>query len=407
MQYDQAMERTYHETHPWLDIGLGEGLAAADHEFWALVGEAGSKVEFLSDMPMRPDRAARLLQIVFIKGTQATVAIEGNSFSVAEIAAEIDGVQPVKSKEYHRQEVRSALRAYNGVASRLEAGESLELTPSLIMDLNSQLLGGVGNPDAARPGQVSLSQVSVGSYVGAPREDCDFLLSELCDSLNEFKDRESSLSTATRGILAAVIGHLYLAWIHPFADGNGRTARLLETLILLKAGVPKYAAHLFSNHYNENRDEYYLRLKQSSEQRNPVIFYKFALQGFVDSLREKTKGLLGECLVLAWNELIHDRYPDDGGGVSDRKRHLLMDLRKVEAFKWPKHIVDLAQVSPRSFKVYFGKADRTLARDLGEFVDRGYLVRSGTLGIVAPEFMKPFLSPFAPKARTGEVNIVL
>ena len=32
--------------------------------------------------------------------------------------------------------------------------------------------------------------------------------------------------------MSALLAHLYIAWIHPFADGNGRTARLLEYLIL-------------------------------------------------------------------------------------------------------------------------------------------------------------------------------
>jgi hypothetical protein len=70
---------------------------------------------------------------------------------------------------------------------------------------------------------------------------------------------------AVYAILKAMVAHLYLAWTHPFGDGNGRTARLIEFHILLSAGVPSPAAHLFSNHYNQTRAEYYRQLDRASK----------------------------------------------------------------------------------------------------------------------------------------------
>jgi Fic family protein len=40
-------------------------------------------------------------------------------------------------------------------------------------------------------------------------------------------------------ILKAILAHLCLAWIHPFGDGNGRTARLVEFQILIFPGCPR------------------------------------------------------------------------------------------------------------------------------------------------------------------------
>ena len=67
----------------------------------------------------------------------------------------------------------------------------------------------------------------------------------------------------------AVYAHLYIAWLHPFGDGNGRTARLLDLLfqflILARSGMaPLPAAHLLSNHYNLTRDQYYRELAKAS-----------------------------------------------------------------------------------------------------------------------------------------------
>lgn len=65
-------------------------------------------------------------------------------------------------------------------------------------------------------------------------------------------------------ILKAILVHLYLVWIHPFADGNGRTTRLLEHHIMLAGGVPETATHLLRYFYNETRANYYSRLEDSS-----------------------------------------------------------------------------------------------------------------------------------------------
>ena len=80
-----------------------------------------------------------------------------------------------------------------------------------------------------------------GHYRGAPREDCAFLLDRLCrwlegePGLSLFKKPDDDrIATA---ILHSILAHLYIAWIHPFGDGNGRTARLVEFMLLGPAPV--------------------------------------------------------------------------------------------------------------------------------------------------------------------------
>ena len=58
---------------------------------------------------------------------------------------------------------------------------------------------------------------------GAPWEECQYLLDQLCGFLNkDFKPptKEMNISFA---VLQAIVAHLYIAWIHPFGDGDGRT----------------------------------------------------------------------------------------------------------------------------------------------------------------------------------------
>jgi len=77
-------------------------------------------------------------------------------------------------------------------------------------------------------------------------------------------------------------------WIHPFGDGNGRTARLVEFQILLQAGIPSPAAHLLSNHYKQTRTEYYRQLATASRSGGNILpFIEYAVGGFVDGLKEQ------------------------------------------------------------------------------------------------------------------------
>lgn len=128
----------------------------------------------------------------------------------------------------------------------------------------------------------------MGRYLGAPAEDCRYLLERLCVWLEDADFTPQPGLELVYAILKAIVAHVYLAWIHPFGDGNGRTARLMEFQILVVAGVPTPAAHLLSNYYNQTRAEYYRQLDAASRSGgNLVAFTEYAVQGFVDALRSQ------------------------------------------------------------------------------------------------------------------------
>ena len=64
-------------------------------------------------------------------------------------------------------------------------------------------------------------------------------------------------------VIQAGIAQHRLVWIHPFVDGNGRTARMFTTLLLYQRGYDfKYLFDL-SSYYNRNRDDYYRALRSA------------------------------------------------------------------------------------------------------------------------------------------------
>ena len=126
------------------------------------------------------------------------------------------------------------------------------------------------------------------------------------------------------------MAHLYIAWIHPFGDGNGRTARLVEYLTLVNSGIPSPAAHLLSNHYNETRSEYYRQLDRSTRSREGAIdFALYALQGFVDGLTAQIETIREQILDVTWTNYVHEQFSNQDSVADTRRRHLVLRPVKV------------------------------------------------------------------------------
>jgi Fic family protein len=181
-------------------------------------------------------------------------------------------------------------------------------------------------------------------------------------------------------IVKAIMAHLYVAWIHPFGDGNGRTARLMELRILLEAGVPTPATHLLSNHYNQTRTEYYRQLRQAS--RNPegvVSFLGYALQGFVDGLREQLETIRTQQFADRWEQYVYEQFGHTNSPARLRQRRLVLELSK---FDEPQAKSVLRSLSPGLVELYQGKTEKTLTRDVNAIVEMG-LVRSDPNGYAA------------------------
>ena len=106
-----------------------------------------------------------------------------------------------------------------------------------------------------------------------------------CEWMKETFRYEEGQQSFSEQVLQAIVAHVYLAMIHPFGDGNGRTARLIEFYILLRAGLPDIASHILSNHYNDTRQEYYRQLDLCVRERDLSGFIRYAVLGFRDGLK--------------------------------------------------------------------------------------------------------------------------
>ncbi len=381
--------RTYERTHPWLRFQVD--LRQAPAGLWMRLGEAQSKCEHIAGVPLRPETAMRLHQIFLAKGALATTAIEGNTLTEEDALRLVEKrLELPKSKEYLGREVQNILDACNRITSALD-NSAAELSVEQILDFNAAVLSGLPVEPHVVPGKIRDYGVEVGRYAGAPHEDCAHLLGRMCRWLNEPAFLGTGQDVIARAILRATLAHLYIAWIHPFGDGNGRTARLIELYVLLSAGVPSPAAHLLSNHYNQTRTEYYRQLQAASESGGDVLlFVSYAVQGLVDGLREQLDEIRTQQWDVAWRNYVDEAFRDEKTEAPTRQRNLVLDLSTRE--DWVS-VADIPTLSPRLARAYAQKGTKTVTRDVNALIARGLIDKRGSKVRSRRETILAFLPP--------------
>ena len=368
--------RTYERTHPWLKFVLD--LSRLKYSSWMMLGEAISKIEHIAGVPLNPKESERLYALYLAKGALATTAIEGNTLTEEEVLEHLKGSLDLPpSRQYLSQEIDNVITACNNIASEVIASGQNPISPDEICGYNKLVLRDLPLQEDVIPGVYRKHNVVVGRYKAVPPEDCEYLLSELCDWLNGLNSDISGEMKKSYSILAAIAAHLFFVWIHPFGDGNGRTARLIEFRYLLEAGFPFPAAHLLSNFYNLTRTEYYRQLDRASRSGGDMQdFFEYAIQGMVDQLREQLRVIRNFQWTATWENLVYKTFRKDTV-ANNRRRRLVLDLAKItDDDGWLK-ISDIPSLSVRLAQAYAGKTRKTISRDLNELVQMNLVEKHG------------------------------
>ena len=362
--------RSYERTHPWLTFSID--LQRLKHTDWLALGEAASMSGHIAGVPLEPQAARDMHRLYLAKGALATTAIEGNTLSEDEARNLIDGALTLPpSRQYLGREIENIVDACNALVDDLEEHGRIPLTVESIAWMNRTVLRGLDVEDHVAPGRVRTTSVSVGAYRCPHWRDAEYLLDRFCAFLNDFVPPAGNEHAFS--ILKAVFAHIYLVWIHPFGDGNGRTARLVELAILLEAGLPQPACHLLSNHYNLTRSEYYRQLARSSREENGIFdFAAYALAGLVDGLREQIDYIRGHQWDAAWINFVYEQFRETRGVQDRRRRSLVLALsqskQEVRTGELPNLNADLAREYARVTR-------RTLLRDVDSLLQLDLLAR--------------------------------
>ncbi|MEB3062487.1 Fic family protein [[Mycobacterium] zoologicum] len=367
--------RLYQTTHPWITFKYD---GAVYNQLSVRLGEAFSKCRHLAGTPLQPSLAADLAQLYLAKGAQATTAIEGNTLSESEVLDILAERRTLpKSQQYLQVEVENVARVLRDIDVAARTSDGWQVTPEWLKAQNAAILDGVGDEAHVVPGEYTERQLVVGSvYRSAPPEDVPYLVDRLCGWINSMLGMvfDESVDPDIRFIqafYAAVLGHLYIAWIHPFGNGNGRTARALECAILAHSHlVPWVSSSLLSDHYNRTRTRYYAMLDAASRGDDVAGLIGYAADGFVDQLREQIAVVQRQQRAVAWVNYVHEVFQDETQGeTSKRRRTLVLSMPEGR----PTSRAQLRRLTPELAEMYARVGDRALSHDTGKLTSLGLI----------------------------------
>lgn len=180
-----------------------------------------------------------LRRVMFARAIQGSNTIEGYNVTLADAMALTEGEEPLDAAE----ETRLAVSGYHDAMTyvlQLAGDPHFTYSEGLLRSLHFMMLKDdmAKGPGLWRPGPVYVHHEPTGQivYEGPPAEDVPPLVGELIIALNQ-KD-------AGLPMVRAAMAHLNLVMIHPFRDGNGRMARILQSLVLSREGIlaPEFAS---------------------------------------------------------------------------------------------------------------------------------------------------------------------
>lgn len=220
-----------------------------------------------------------LMNEIFI--SHHSTAIEGSSLTEEESRLLIvDGITAKGKPLYDHNMVKDHFDALRFVVE--EAKKKRKITPAFIQEISAHVMrttgsvihSSAGDYDSSK-GDWRKSSVHVGNRYFVSYQKVEREVTHLCETLNNYIEL---VHTPDSVYQLAFDAHFYLVSIHPFADGNGRTSRLLMNYILSFHQLP------LATIFKEDKLEYYQALEASrsdeDEEPNlqPIREFMFAQQ---------------------------------------------------------------------------------------------------------------------------------
>jgi Fic family protein len=206
--------------------------------------------------PVTPRVLARLRETARLFTTHYSTLIEGNRLTQEQVAQVIGAGQHFPGRERDQDEVQGYYAALDEVERLAGLGE--RVTEAAVRRLHALVMSGGRarvKPTPYRDGQNVIRDSRSNEIVYLPPEaqDVPRLMAQLIAWLSADVDPGEELPVPVK----AAIAHYQYATIHPYYDGNGRTARLLTTLVLHLGGYGLKGLYALEEYYARDLGAYY------------------------------------------------------------------------------------------------------------------------------------------------------
>ncbi|MEZ2720900.1 Fic family protein [Paenalcaligenes hominis] len=219
----------------------------------------------------RRAHSLRLRRANQIRTIHGSLAIEGNSLSVDQITAVLEG-KLVIAPPREVQEVKNALAVYDNFHIYQPDKESDLLAAHEVL-----MTGLMDESGRYRSGGVGVMSGKEVIHMAPPANQVPRLMHDLFNWLQH---------TEHHPLVASAIFHYEFEFIHPFADGKGRMGRLWQSLISAKWN-PLFANLPIESLVYANQLDYYQAIANSTAQTNSAPFVEFMLGVISQTLRQQ------------------------------------------------------------------------------------------------------------------------
>ena len=227
-----------------------------------------------------------LEKLTYYAITYHSTAIEGSTLTQGQVYNLLDLDIPAKNKPFTEQQMvidhQKAL-----IFTLNKAKERASLTETLIKEIGALVMKNTGSIyntvlgtfDSTK-GDYRLLNVFAGSRSFPDNSKIPTLMKSFCGELNR---KIADVKTFKEKCEFAFEVHYQFASIHPFADGNGRTSRLLMNYILTLFDLPIFYV------FKSNRIAYIQALERTRETKNNAIFYNFMFKQYQKFIEKELK----------------------------------------------------------------------------------------------------------------------
>lgn len=289
---------------------------------------------------------------ILILESHYSTHIEGTRLTLSQAKKILTGKEVIDVRPDDRKELQNYREAIDFISRYL--GKEDPITEGLIREIHKLLVKGVrGN--SADPGNYRKIQNYVVDaidnriiYTPPLPQDVPYLMREFVEWLNIPKDISA--------ILVAGIAQFQFVHIHPFIDGNGRTARLLCTLVLYKSGYDFKRLFSLSEYYDKNRRGYYDALQ--SVRKNEMDMTTW-LEYFTDGLRTQLLEVKDKGEVVIKKET-----------YLERAKKVNLNARQIKILLY---LVEKKRLTVEEYVRKFNVIRRTAQRDLARLVEHKFI----------------------------------
>ncbi len=275
--------------------------------------EAKAVILSLQAIPYKREWVEDMQKLELKREVAGTSRIEGADFTEREFDEAVKEA-PEQLLTRSQKQAHAAIQTYRWIAT---IPDDQPINAELILEIHRKMVTGADD-DHCPPGRIRGQDENVN--FGQPRHrgvnggsDCELAFNSFVAAIQHEYPRHDP-------IIQASAAHYHLAAMHPFLDGNGRTARALEALFLQRAGLRDSCFIAMSNYYYDEKFAYLGSLAASRVNNHDITpFLIFALKG----VAVQSRRLFQQTKIHVQKELFRNLMTDLFGRVKTPRQRVI------------------------------------------------------------------------------------